>query len=570
MFAPNSTGRAPIMSPGDAQKMTSYLFGLGTPQAVQAAATKNQHDINFVALASSVAAAMKNVMAPQSAPPQGTVTQQAIQQMAPPQQAPQHMAPPQQAPQQLPETSGIGQLNPGQGVQSMAGGGITGEPRVQHFAEKGLVPGGGLTPYAPYVLGGAQERPDLSGAPAPVADAPVSGNSIRMPYYEAVDTPTLSYGESMSKIGNTLSNIPGWLTSQPGSGGPLDSASTPVTKTVTPAAATAAPAVPAGATFNLPLPLFGGDKKTVVPGAGAGAGPAGPGAGPAGAGAVTDAAGMKALYNQIEKLVGGKTYAQNQEDVELAQPWKGVEYLKTVGEHSQDLFASAKAMGIDPANTAGFARLEKLQTQADELLERKQNLAIIQGGLSMIRPGHWATAIAQGAGEGIGKYSAALDAHQASMGKLEDSRAMLDTAKNTMNMALYGKTLDRQENALKDYLADARSKGDRAATMTDAQALRVATLAAQVSQNQTTIQAAGIAAQAHKEMWADRNKAGLDRATLMAAAKNHPKYDAMFKSVAATMPGRTPDDIGLATTEQMMRAGMIGGGGIISGAPPQQ
>ena len=216
MLAPNSTGRAPMMSPSDAQKMTSYLFGLGTPQAVQAAAAKNQHDISFVALASSVAAAMKNVMAPQSAPPQGTVTQQTIQQMAPP----------QQMPQQLPENSGIGQLNPGQGVQSMAGGGITGEPHVPRFngqkKDGSLVPGGGLTPYAPYVLGGVQERPDLSGAPAPVADAPVSGNSIKMPYYEAVDTPTLSYGESMSKIGNMLSNIPGWLTSQPGSGGPLE------------------------------------------------------------------------------------------------------------------------------------------------------------------------------------------------------------------------------------------------------------------------------------------------------------------------------------------------------------
>ena len=106
--------------------------------------------------------------------------------------------------------------------------------------------------------------------------------------------------------------------------------------------------------------------------------------------------------------------------------------------------------------------------------------------------------------------------------------------------------------------------------MTDAQALRVATLAAQVSQNRTTIQSAGIAAQAQKDLWADRNKAGLDRAALMASAKNHPNYAAMFKSVAATMPGRTPDDIGLATTEQMMRAGLVGGGGIIAGAPPQQ
>ena len=279
---------------------------------------------------------------------------------------------------------------------------------------------------------------------------------------------------------------------------------------------------------------------------------------------------MKALYTQIEKLVGGKTYAQNREDIELAQPWTGVEHLKTVGEHSQDLLTSAKAMGIDVENKPAFDRLAKLQTQADELLERKQNLAIIQGGLAMIRPGHWATAIAQGAGEGIGKYSAALDAHQASMGKLEDSRALLDTAKNTMNMALFGKAVDKQENVLKDYLADARSKGDRAATMTDAQALRVATLAAQVSQNRTTIQSAGIAAQAQKDLWADRNKAGLDRAALMASAKNHPNYAAMFKAVAATMQGRTAEDIGLATTEQMMRVGMVGDGRIISGTPPQQ
>jgi hypothetical protein len=567
-----------MMSPGDAQKMTSYLFGLGTPQAVQAAAAKNQHNISFVALASSVAAAMKNVMTPQAAPPQGTVMQQAVQQMAPP-EAPQQMAPPQQMPQQLPENSGIGQLNPGQGVQSMAGGGITGEPHVRHYANAGLI----------NAVANATPRPS-SLLPSSAA---LGEGMIGM---GAVPLGVLAGGAALSKAAaRQLQNNPGAAAmfaeaNDPGSDTSIAAAiqdesnkrqamlATPGAEvrpvTNTPATyrtmqqmeadiASANKAVPAGAA---PTPA-----PASAPAPAPAPAPAGPARGDGGpAGAVTDAAGMKALYNQIEKLVGGKTYAQNREDIELAQPWKGVEHLKTVGEHSQDLLTSAKAMGIDVENKPAFARLSKLQTQADELLERKQNLAIIQGGLAMIRPGHWATAIAQGAGEGIGKYSAALDAHQASMGKLEDSRALLDTAKNTMNMAIFDKAVAKHENGLKDYLADARSKGDRAATMTDAQARTVATLAAQVSQNQTTIKAAGIAAQAHKDLWADRNKAGLDRATLMASAKNHPNYAAMFKSVAATMPGRTPDDIGLATTEQMMRAGMVGGGGIIAGAPPQQ
>jgi hypothetical protein len=75
-------------------------------------------------------------MAKQSGQAQPPVVQQDLAQMMP-QQAPQQVGG-QQSPQQvaqLPEDQGIGAL-PAQNMQSLAGGGITGE---QHYADKGLV-----------------------------------------------------------------------------------------------------------------------------------------------------------------------------------------------------------------------------------------------------------------------------------------------------------------------------------------------------------------------------------------------------------------------------------------------
>ena len=133
MITPNPQGQPATMSPSQASQLTSYLYGLKTPEAVQAYAARHQHDINVVGIASGVANAMKRVRQ-QPAQPQPSVTQEAIAQMAPRAQMPQQM--PQQEPQmppqgqsapQLPEESGIGQL-PVPSMQSMAGGGITGEP----------------------------------------------------------------------------------------------------------------------------------------------------------------------------------------------------------------------------------------------------------------------------------------------------------------------------------------------------------------------------------------------------------------------------------------------------------
>jgi hypothetical protein len=508
-----------MMSPGDAQKMTSYLFGLGTPQAVQAAAAKNQHDISFVALASSVAAAMKNVMTPQAAPPQGTVMQQTVQQMAPPQQAPQQMTPPQQMPQQmpqqLPENSGIGQLNPGQGVQSMAGGGITGEPRVQHFAKKGLVPQTSESIQA-QLADETAERPyvGLGQLLKPLAQSNIDRSG---------DIPA----EGVSDIySNTAVPEQPAYTTRTGFGG----VNTDQGVTAVPVAKKGAAPAPTPAPASAP------------------AGPARGDGGPAGLGGLAGI--QKAL---TDAGLGAKTYAENYAAMRYdANPYQGTDPGITVRTHSANLLSAAKEMGLNPENKPAFDRLSKLQTQADELLERKQNLAIIQGGLAMIRPGHWATAIAQGAGEGIGKYSSALDAHQASMGKLEDSRALLDTAKNTMNMTLFGKAVDKHENALKEFQSYLRDTSKDAVAQTEGQARNVASLVAAVHSGQITLEHARIVANSQKDLYGLRAAQGaekLSRVDLIAANKDIAKEMEKWRtSPEGIMAAKTP---GLEQTKAM-------------------
>ena len=175
------------MSPSQASQLTSYLYGLKTPEAVQAYAAQHQNDINVVGIASGVANAMKRAQQqqqPQQVQP--SVTQQAIAQMAPraPQQAPQ-MAPQgqpmQQAPQaQLPENTGIGQL-PVPSMQSMAGGGITGEPVHMERGVRRFDPGGLTAPVR-----------SINGGKTWFLDVPDTIPDPSVPYYREIPNPMAS------------------------------------------------------------------------------------------------------------------------------------------------------------------------------------------------------------------------------------------------------------------------------------------------------------------------------------------------------------------------------------------
>jgi len=84
-----------------------------------------------------------------------------------PQGAPQAPQAPQQAAPQLPEEQGIGTL-PAQNLQGMAGGGITGEAKLEHhYAQNGFVqdPNRYLTVTTPGAMGGAQYYYDIPSNP---------------------------------------------------------------------------------------------------------------------------------------------------------------------------------------------------------------------------------------------------------------------------------------------------------------------------------------------------------------------------------------------------------------------
>lgn len=501
------------MTPGQAQQLTSYLYGLKTPEAVQQFAAQHQNDINVVGLASGVANAMRSAAQAQQQPtPQGTVTQQAIAQMAPrapmPQQAPQPQAAPQsQAAQQLPENSGIAQL-PAQNMQSMAGGGITG------FA--GDDPDdGSLVPAPMPVRGGYYNKPiDLTGA----AIAPHRGyTSTGVPAAAFAQQPQGPFRGSMSGVTPVVQaetpNLPtagiAQLPARPNSNSTLAPA-TPATP-ATPAAPASAPAAPAG---GLPT-LVGGTQP--------------------------------------------QTLAQNAAAMNQAFPNPEDQHTMDLSEHVQQIKSQAAAMGVDVENSKAFAQLDKLDQKSQELLDKKQNLAMIQAGLGMIRSGNPFEAIAAGAGQGIKSYSDAMDQAQQTQQKLAESRIGLEASKNAMNAGLFGKALDNTESALKRNMDYLNSTKAAAVAQTDAQLGRGSAEAIAKLQSQTQYGVEAQRAASQERIWAGRGDTALQRANIMAAAKMHPSYEKMFADVAKTLPGATPEAIGLATTEQMMRQGMLGG-----------
>ena len=431
------------MSPGQASQLTSYLYGLKTPEAVQAYAAQHQNDINVIGIASGVANAMKRAQQ-QSAPqqPQPSVAQQTIAQMAPrapmPQQAPQ-MAPqgqpmPQQAPQaQLPENNGIGQL-PVPSMQSMAGGGITGEPKnVPGFAAgvyMGTTPG---IEYSPaYGSPGAPNQgilPDRSG-------------------YEGMDL-----GDMLSAMGSDASNAIGNVVGQDrwneftrsrnasdknysyGNEGLRQPDAPAITNLPTAGASGAGQG-----TRGIP--------EAVVAGAGAGQGARGVNANltpisspaydraiaernAANRGADASMAGLQGLLNNT----GGDAFTRNLKAVQALHsqdPTAGK--LQDTQYWNNQLMDAAKANGVDLENTKGFAELQKMDQRSQDLLEKKSAMAIIQAGLGMIRSGNPFEAIAAGAGQGMKSYGEAVDQAQATQQKLMESRLSMEAAVNAMKM----------------------------------------------------------------------------------------------------------------------------------------
>ena len=524
------------MTPGQAQQLTSYLYGLKTPEAVQQFAAQHQNDINVVGLASGVANAMRSASQAQQQPtPQGTVTQQAIAQMAPrapmppqmPQQALQPQAAPQsQAAQQLPENSGIAQL-PAQNMQSMAGGGITG------FAD------GGMNNALDAVN---QSMPDPS---VDMAGFNKFGGS--MSEYLAARQKALNAIQNNFTPPNPASNAA--YQSVYGRAPAITNLPTNTASSVSTPSNNGVPTAMPDSAGIAQLPVRPGQDKNIV----AGAQKAPPAAAPT---------APAAPAGGLPTLVGGtqpQTLAQNAAAMNQAFPNPEDQHTMDLSEHVQQIKSQAAAMGVDVENSKAFAQLDKLDQKSQELLDKKQNLAMIQAGLGMIRSGNPFEAIAAGAGQGIKSYSEAMDQAQQTQQKLAESRMGLEASKNAMNAGLFGKALDNTESALKRNMDYLNSTKAAAVAQTDAQLGRGSAEAIAKLQSQTQYGVEAQRAASQERIWAGRSDTALQRANIMAAAKEHPSYEKMFANVAKTMPGATPDAIGLATTEQMMRQGMLGG-----------
>ena len=425
---------SPGVTQQDISGLREMMMGMSLPQLQQFA---QQHMNNpnggiIVGMASQIANAKKSAQAPQ--PPQGSVAQQAVAGIAPqPQMAPAmpaqpaaQMPPP--APQQLPENQGIAQL-PAKNIEGMAGGGIV-----------------------DYADGGEIKR--FGGGGFNAADDPEG--------YGAMYDPSLPTASSLkllrqNNINRAIANATPTEQQMTGAGFARPTMATDPRVLGTP------PSIPQQTAINN-VPANN------------------PATGTAPATPPNPNAGIAALPN-VQSLMGQlglskpQSVADNLAMLKQQVPNPETEHTMSLGENVQELKKQAIAMGIDPDNSKAFDRLDKLDEKAQELLDKKQALSIIQGGLGMIKSGNPFMAIAEGAGQGVKSYSDAMDQAQQTQMKLAESRISLDNAKNAMNMGLFSKAVDNQENAQKRNLEYLQNLNHTAAAMTTAQGQNAAMLA---------------------------------------------------------------------------------------------
>ena len=458
------------MSPGQANQLTSYLYGLKTPEAVQAYAAQHQNDINVVGIASGVANAMKRAqqqMTPQQ--PQPSVTQQAIAQMAPrgqmPQQAPQ-MAPQgqpmQQAPQaQLPENTGIGQL-PVPSMQSMAGGGITGEPMKFSGKDQNLVPS---APYGQAI----EDRAAVMGLPAAAADLLMLPARAGANMWGALGSGALNgLGRVENMIaGRTVAPTNVNLSPNLDLGGFYNASQEPVQALNY---GNEAGRADLGGISNPTPTTYGGltpnqygpaaqdipgyhrtDPRTNALGLTPVSNPAYERAMAERAVAQRGAAeSMSGLNGLLSNTGGTDAFTRNLQAIQARQSQDPtVQQLHTAQDFSDQMKELAKANGIDPENTKGFAELDKMDKRSQDLLEKKSAMSIIQAGLGMIRSGNPFEAIAAGAGQGLKSYGEAVDQAQATQQKLMESRLSMEAAVNAMKMGNVKDAVNLAQNAKK-------------------------------------------------------------------------------------------------------------------------
>ena len=611
MIAPSQTGQTPMITPTQANQLTSYLYGLKTPEAVQQYAMQHQSDINVVGLASSVANAMKRaqgVQQPQQ--PQGTVAQQAVASMAQPQ--PQPMQPPSpmmpQAAQQLPETSGIAQL-PAQNMQKMAGGGITGEPHgrmeggTRRFDVAGQVPStldviqqGNTAALQPLVQQFQQAQAQWmatlnSGDQQAINRAFQQKEALRLQlqqksqnqlggpqlYTSSINTPppgitpvapAADYSPEKYYTGTAYGPTSPTVAAAPA----------PIAKT----GITAAPGVnraPTSSGLDVNAQMAAATNSVF-------------GAGASGAGQY-DMSGLNSMLKNagLSTMNPDETMAF----VKKVAPVQDVSNHLDLKTNLGEVMSAAKDAGVDLDNSKGFAQLDKMSQKNEEMLDKKTNLAIMAAGFAMMStPGSAFTAIGKGAEQGLGVYSQALDKYQDGAARLAESRIMLEKSKNEMGLGALKEAYGLQSNAQKlqfdgnkmqvdafthIYDTQGNQRAELARSLLAAQSAdkveqmrartSIATTGMQTAAQQdierqrakSAIDVEGMRAASQEKIWGTRAASGIERAQIMADARNHPKFTEYYKIAAAANPGAPPAQIEAMAAGMMERHGLVGAGG---------
>ena len=257
--------------------------------------------------------------------------------------------------------------------------------------------------------------------------------------------------------------------------------------------------------------------------------------------------------------------------------------------------SAAKDAGVDLDNSKGFAQLDKLSQKNEDMLDKKTNLAIMAAGFAMMStPGSAFTAIGKGAEQGLGVYSQALDKYQDGAARLAESRIMLEKSKNEMGLGALKEAYGLQSNAQKlqfegnkmqvdafthIYDTQGNQRAELARSLLAAQSAdrventRARTSIATTGMSNATQQAIegmraksamdveGARAASQEKIWGARAASGIERAQIMADARNHPKFTDYYKVAAAANPGAPPAQIEAMAAGMMERHGLVGAGG---------
>ena len=239
----------------------------------------------------------------------------------------------------------------------------------------------------------------------------------------------------------------------------------------------------------------------------------------------------------------------------------------------QGVKAAQEAMGYDPKNSKVYDRLDAMDKKSQDLADKQSALAIIQGGLAMIRSGNPWMAIAEGAGKGVADYSDVQEKLAKAQEQHGLARIAADQAANAMAHGDADTALKQQNEAVDRNLKRQDAALGAGVSMFNAnQQGRVAAADAMLqAQNQRDI--ANMQSQTQRDIWGQRNDTRMQVAQTMAAARHPDFLKAEAQAQKELGPSATPEAISqraMQLTAQGVAASSMyggGGGGVLNSLP---